>query len=111
MESSEEDDDFPSIESVTPQSKIDTIYQSKTEKGIRKLCFELLDLKDAVENLCGNTRTKYLAFLRALMSPRNRDFISSFQRGVPVTVVLCEEGRWCCRRTQDVTYALSLSQR
>ncbi|KAI8009395.1 Exocyst complex component EXO84C [Camellia lanceoleosa] len=61
---SEEDDDFPSIESVTPQSKIDTIYQSKTEKGIRKLCFELLDLKDAVENLCGNTRTKYLAFLR-----------------------------------------------
>ncbi|CAL5364128.1 unnamed protein product [Camellia sinensis] len=32
--------------------------------GIRKLCFELLDLKDAVENLCGNTRTKYLAFLR-----------------------------------------------
>uniref|UniRef100_A0A5B7BGD9 Putative exocyst complex component EXO84C n=1 Tax=Davidia involucrata TaxID=16924 RepID=A0A5B7BGD9_DAVIN len=64
MESSEEDDDFPSIESVTPQSKIDTIYQSKTEKGIRRLCFELLDLKDAVENLCGNTRTKYLAFLR-----------------------------------------------
>ncbi|XP_057511636.1 exocyst complex component EXO84C [Actinidia eriantha] len=64
MESSEEEDDFPSIESVTPQSKIDTIYQSKSEKGIRKLCFELLDLKDAVENLCGNTRTKYLAFLR-----------------------------------------------
>ncbi|XP_059625167.1 exocyst complex component EXO84C isoform X2 [Cornus florida] len=32
--------------------------------GIRKLCFELLDLKDAVENLCGNTRTKYLAFTR-----------------------------------------------
>lgn len=64
MESSEEEDDFPSIESVTPQSKIDTIYQSKTEKGIRKLCFELLDLKDAVENLCGNTQSKYLAFLR-----------------------------------------------
>ncbi|KAK2975483.1 hypothetical protein RJ640_005792 [Escallonia rubra] len=64
MESSEEEDDFPSIESVTPQSKIDTIYQSKTEKGIRKLCFELLDLKDAVENLCGNKRAKYLAFLR-----------------------------------------------
>ncbi|XP_071731189.1 exocyst complex component EXO84C-like [Rutidosis leptorrhynchoides] len=60
----EEEDDFPSIESVTPQSKIDTIYQSKTEKGIRKLCFELLDLKDAVENLCGNTQSKYLAFLR-----------------------------------------------
>ncbi|KAI7733199.1 hypothetical protein M8C21_006163 [Ambrosia artemisiifolia] len=58
MSSSEEEDDFPCIESVTPQSKIDTIYQSKTEKGIRKLCFELLDLKDAVENLCGNTRTK-----------------------------------------------------
>lgn len=64
MESSEEDDDFPSIESITPQSKIDSIYQSHTEKGIRKLCCELLDLKDAVENLCGNMRTKYLAFLR-----------------------------------------------
>ncbi|KAL3616739.1 hypothetical protein CASFOL_039133 [Castilleja foliolosa] len=64
VESSEEEDDYPSIESVTPQSKIDTIYQSKTEKGIRKICFELLDLKDAVENLCSNTRTKYLAFLR-----------------------------------------------
>lgn len=64
MESSEEEDDFPAIESVTPQSKIDTIYQSNTEKGIRKICFELLDLKDAVENLCGNMRTKYSAFLR-----------------------------------------------
>ncbi|XP_027086981.2 exocyst complex component EXO84C-like isoform X1 [Coffea arabica] len=64
MESSEEDDDFPAIESVTPQHKIDTIYQSNTEKGIRKICFELLDLKDAVENLCGNMRTKYSAFLR-----------------------------------------------
>ncbi|KAL0352694.1 UNVERIFIED_CONTAM: Exocyst complex component EXO84C [Sesamum angustifolium] len=64
VESSEEEDDFPSMETVTPQSKIDTIYQSKTEKGIRKICFELLDLKDAVENLCSNTRTKYLAFLR-----------------------------------------------
>lgn len=34
-------------------------------QGIRKLCCELLDLKDAVENLCGNRRTKYLAFLRS----------------------------------------------
>ncbi|KAK5826119.1 Exocyst complex component 8 [Gossypium arboreum] len=64
MESSEEDDDFPSIESITPQSKIDSVHQSHTEKGIRKLCCELLDLKDAVENLCGNRRTKYSAFLR-----------------------------------------------
>ncbi|KAL6502213.1 hypothetical protein OROHE_024806 [Orobanche hederae] len=64
VESSDEEDDYPSMESVTPQSKIDTIYQSKTEKGIRKICFELLDLKDAVENLCSNTHTKYLAFLR-----------------------------------------------
>ncbi|KAJ6410602.1 hypothetical protein OIU84_007365 [Salix udensis] len=46
MESSEEDDDFPSIESITPQSKIDSLYQ------------------DAVENLCGDMQTKYLAFLR-----------------------------------------------
>ncbi|PON45568.1 Exocyst component Exo84, C-terminal [Parasponia andersonii] len=64
MESSEEDDDFPSIESITPQSKVDALHQSHTEKGIRKLCCELLDLKDAVENLCGNMQTKYLAFLR-----------------------------------------------
>ncbi|KAL2514195.1 Exocyst complex component EXO84C [Forsythia ovata] len=45
--SSEEEYDVPSMESVTPQSKIDTIYQSKTKKGIMKICFELLDLKDA----------------------------------------------------------------
>ncbi|KAI4370891.1 hypothetical protein MLD38_019188 [Melastoma candidum] len=64
MESSEEEDDFPSTGSITPQSNIDSLYQSSTEKGIRKLCCELLDLKDSVEDLCGNTRTKYLAFLR-----------------------------------------------
>ncbi|VFQ71961.1 unnamed protein product [Cuscuta campestris] len=64
MESSEEDDDFPLIESVTPQSKIDTIYQSNTEKGIRKISFELLELKDAVENISGSAHTKCLAFLR-----------------------------------------------
>ncbi|GAV64361.1 hypothetical protein CFOL_v3_07879 [Cephalotus follicularis] len=65
MESSEEEEDFPfSIESITPQSKIDSLHQSHTEKGIRKLCCELLDLKDAVENLSGNMRAKHLAFLR-----------------------------------------------
>ncbi|GER41001.1 exocyst complex component EXO84C, partial [Striga asiatica] len=65
VESSEEEDDFPSMESVTPQSKIDTIYQSKTEKGIRKICFQLLDLKDSVENMCSsNIQTKHFPFLR-----------------------------------------------
>ncbi|XP_010276150.1 PREDICTED: exocyst complex component EXO84C [Nelumbo nucifera] len=64
MESSEEEDDFPTHEWITPQSKVDAVYQSNTEKGIRKLCCELLDLKDAVENLCGNMHSKYLAFLR-----------------------------------------------
>ncbi|XP_026384682.1 exocyst complex component EXO84C-like isoform X2 [Papaver somniferum] len=64
MESSEEEDDFPTHEWITPQSKINSIYQSNAEKGIRKLCCELLDLKDAVENLCGNMHTKYQAFLR-----------------------------------------------
>lgn len=64
MESSEEEDDFPSIESIIPQSKVDSLYQSHTEQGIRRLCCELMDLKDAVENLCGNMQTKYLAFLR-----------------------------------------------
>lgn len=64
MESSEEDDDFSYHEGITPQSKINSVYQSDTEKGIRNLCSELLELKDSVENLSGNTRTKYLAFLR-----------------------------------------------
>jgi hypothetical protein len=32
MESSEEEDDFPSIESIIPQSKVDSLYQSQTEK-------------------------------------------------------------------------------
>ncbi|XP_074285512.1 exocyst complex component EXO84C isoform X1 [Silene latifolia] len=64
MESSEEEDDFSYHEGIIPQSKINSLYQSHTEKGIRKLCCELLDLKDSVENLCGNTRAKYLAFLR-----------------------------------------------
>uniref|UniRef100_A0A7C8YXS6 Exocyst component Exo84 C-terminal domain-containing protein n=1 Tax=Opuntia streptacantha TaxID=393608 RepID=A0A7C8YXS6_OPUST len=64
MDSSDEDDDFSYHEGITPQSKINSLYQSNTEKGIRKLCCELLDLKDAVENLCGNTRAKHLAFLR-----------------------------------------------
>ncbi|GAB4829570.1 hypothetical protein Ancab_019238 [Ancistrocladus abbreviatus] len=64
MESSDEDDLFSSHEGITPQSKINALHQSNTEQGIRKLCCELLDLKESVENLCGNARTKYLAFLR-----------------------------------------------
>ncbi|KAL4200801.1 hypothetical protein AMTRI_Chr02g212960 [Amborella trichopoda] len=32
--------------------------------GIRRLCSELLDLKDAVDNLCGNMQSKYTAFVR-----------------------------------------------
>ncbi|KAL8138063.1 hypothetical protein V2J09_004064 [Rumex salicifolius] len=63
MESSE-DDDFSYHEGITPQSKINSVYQSDTEKGIRELCSELLQLKESVENLSGNTRTKYSAFLR-----------------------------------------------
>nr|CAD1840670.1 unnamed protein product [Ananas comosus var. bracteatus] len=64
MESSEEDDDFSAHEWITPQSSVNSVYQSHTEKGIRKICSELLELKDAVENLCGNMQSKYLAFLR-----------------------------------------------
>ncbi|KAG7019421.1 hypothetical protein SDJN02_18382, partial [Cucurbita argyrosperma subsp. argyrosperma] len=33
MESSEEEDDFPSIESIIPQSKVDSLYQSHTEQS------------------------------------------------------------------------------
>ncbi|KAJ3687276.1 hypothetical protein LUZ61_016440 [Rhynchospora tenuis] len=64
MESSEEDDEYVAHEWITPQSSVSAAYQSHTEKGIRKLCSELLELKDAVENLCGNMQSKYLAFLR-----------------------------------------------
>ncbi|XP_021776470.1 exocyst complex component EXO84C-like [Chenopodium quinoa] len=64
MDSSDEDEDFSYHEGIIPQSKINSLFQSNTEKGIRRLCCELLDLKDSVENLCGNTRAKYLAFLR-----------------------------------------------
>ncbi|KAH0859453.1 hypothetical protein HID58_087714 [Brassica napus] len=34
-------------------------------QGITKVCCELLDLKDAVENMCGDMHIKYLNFLRA----------------------------------------------
>ncbi|KAF6146385.1 hypothetical protein GIB67_020479 [Kingdonia uniflora] len=64
MDSSEEEDDFLTHEWITPLSKMNSVYQSKSEKGIRKLCCELLDLKDAMENLCGNSQSKYLAFQR-----------------------------------------------
>lgn len=37
MESSEEDDDFPPHEWITPQSSINSIYQSDTEKVPRFL--------------------------------------------------------------------------
>ncbi|XP_052162892.1 exocyst complex component EXO84C [Oryza glaberrima] len=67
MESSSEEEleeDFPGHEWITPQSSIRAAYQSQTEKGIRKICSELLELKDAIENLCGNMQSKYHAFLR-----------------------------------------------
>ncbi|KAL0905540.1 hypothetical protein M5K25_023967 [Dendrobium thyrsiflorum] len=64
MDSSEEEDDFSTHEYITPQSCINAIYQSKTEKDIRRICTELLDLKDAVENLRGNMYSKHLGFLR-----------------------------------------------
>uniref|UniRef100_A0A2P2JTR8 Exocyst component Exo84 C-terminal domain-containing protein n=2 Tax=Rhizophora mucronata TaxID=61149 RepID=A0A2P2JTR8_RHIMU len=64
MESSSEEEDFPSIETITPQTKIHSLFQSHVEKGIRKVCCELVDLKDAVENLCGNRQTKCSSFLR-----------------------------------------------
>ncbi|KAG0481675.1 hypothetical protein HPP92_012533, partial [Vanilla planifolia] len=64
MDSSEEEDDFLTHEYITPQSCINAVYQSKTEKDIRRICTELLDLKDAVENLRGNMHSKYLGFLR-----------------------------------------------
>ncbi|KAL9261644.1 Exocyst complex component EXO84C-like protein [Drosera capensis] len=64
MESSEDEELFLYHETITPQSKINSLCQSITEKGMRRVCCELLDLKDSVENLFGNTRTKYLAFLR-----------------------------------------------
>lgn len=64
MESSEEEEDFPTHEWITPQSKINSVYQSTSEKKIRNICCELLELKEAVENMSGNMHSKYLAFLR-----------------------------------------------
>ncbi|XP_052201400.1 exocyst complex component EXO84C isoform X2 [Diospyros lotus] len=57
-------------------------------KGIRKLCFELLDLKDAVENLCGNSRTKYLAFLRLACKSRQCMYFKARHeyRGSPISL-------------------------
>jgi hypothetical protein len=42
MESSEEEDDFPSIESIIPQSKVDSLYQSQTEK-VRFFLFQTIN--------------------------------------------------------------------
>ncbi|KAF3566662.1 hypothetical protein DY000_02017050 [Brassica cretica] len=39
----------------------------RTRRGITKVCCELLDLKDAVENMCGDMHIKYLTFLRHLL--------------------------------------------
>lgn len=91
MESSEEDEEYVAHEWITPQSSVSAAYQSHAEKvltsqfihsflrsipaancrltdcaaqGIRRLCSELLELKDAVEHLCGNMQSKYLSFLR-----------------------------------------------
>uniref|UniRef100_A0A804QGK0 Exocyst component Exo84 C-terminal domain-containing protein n=1 Tax=Zea mays TaxID=4577 RepID=A0A804QGK0_MAIZE len=67
MESSsgeELEEEFPGHEWITPQSSINAAYQSQTEKGIRKICSDLLELKDAIENLSANRQSKFLAFLR-----------------------------------------------
>ncbi|KAF6140290.1 hypothetical protein GIB67_000338 [Kingdonia uniflora] len=66
MNISEKEDDFPTHEWITPQSKVNFVYQSNSEKGIKILCCELLDLKDTVENFYGNSQSKYLAFQRIL---------------------------------------------
>ncbi|CAN6837926.1 hypothetical protein Bca4012_031989 [Brassica carinata] len=44
-------------------------------QGITKVCCELLDLKDAVENMCGDMHIKYLTFLRMLLRPRARTIL------------------------------------
>lgn len=50
MESSEEEEDFPSLESITPQSKVDSLYQSHTEK----VCFLLFLLLPLLVQLMFN---------------------------------------------------------
>ncbi|KAI3891850.1 hypothetical protein MKW92_010558 [Papaver armeniacum] len=88
MESSEEEDDFPTHEWITPQSKIN----SNAEKGIRKLCCELLDLKDAVENLCGNMHTKYQAFLRISEEVGEMEHeLIELQKHVPARGILVQD--------------------
>ncbi|CAN7057268.1 unnamed protein product [Brassica rapa subsp. trilocularis] len=55
-------------------------------QGITKVCCELLDLKDAVENICGDMHIKYLTFLRMLSHPRAQTILvdGAFREGEPL---------------------------
>ncbi|XP_031102526.1 uncharacterized protein LOC116006334 isoform X2 [Ipomoea triloba] len=56
--------DLPSARNFVFKTKHERSGIHRASNGIRKISFELLELKDAMENMCGNSRTKCLAFLR-----------------------------------------------
>ncbi|CAN6814133.1 hypothetical protein Bca4012_005618 [Brassica carinata] len=55
-------------------------------QGITKVCCELLNLKDAVENMCGDMHIKYLNFLRMLSRPRAQTILvdGALREGEPL---------------------------
>nr|GMD42415.1 exocyst complex component EXO84C [Ipomoea batatas] len=55
---------LPSARNFVFKTKHERSGIHRASNGIRKISFELLELKDAMENMCGNSRTKCLAFLR-----------------------------------------------
>lgn len=60
-----DEDDDDSIHWITPRINVDSNYQSLTEKGIRRLCSQLLDMKAASDNeLHCNMRSNYSAFVK-----------------------------------------------
>lgn len=59
------EDDDDSHHWITPQIDVDSNYQSSTEKGIRRLCSQLLDMKAASDGeLHCNMRSNYSAFVK-----------------------------------------------
>lgn len=60
-----DEDDDDSVHWITPQIDVDSNYQSSTEKGIRRLCSQLLDMKAVSDDeLHCNMRSNYSAFVK-----------------------------------------------
>ncbi|KAG8080064.1 hypothetical protein GUJ93_ZPchr0007g4577 [Zizania palustris] len=106
MESSSEEEleeDFPGHEWITPQSSIRAAYQSQTEKGIRKICSELLELKDAIETCVGicspNTTlsSEYLRRFQGKFSGQYRHFACGAQIDEALLALETEEKKYIAK--------------